>query len=158
MPLQCVAYAIQNLFKEELEKAQRQDIIAPLYIDETVEWCHSFILIPKADGKVMLSLDLMRLNQTLIRPVHRGTTHNDIFLKLNNVKYLSLIDVSSGYHNLKLDDRSSYLSTFACQFGRYRYKRLPLGAVPAGDMYQCKIDEIFKDLPNVFVLQMTFLL
>ena len=56
----------------------------------------------------------------------------------------------SGHHNLKLDDRSSYLTTFACQFGRYRYKRLPFGAAPAGDMFQHKIDEIFKDLPNVF--------
>ena len=56
--------------------------------------------------------------------------------------------MSSGYHNLKLDDKSSYLTIFACQFGRY--KRLPFGAVPAGDVFQRKIDEIFKDLPNVF--------
>ena len=41
------------------------------------------------------------------------------------VSYLSIIDGSSGYHNLKLDEKS-YLTTFACQFGRYRYKQLPL--------------------------------
>ena len=56
--------------------------------------------------------------------------------------------MGSGYHNLKLDDR--YLTTFACQFGRYRYKRLPFGAVPTCHMFQHKIDEIFKDLSNVF--------
>ena len=49
--------------------------------------------------------------------------------------------------HLKLDDRSSYLNMFACQFGRYRHKRF--GAAPTGDMFQRKIDEIFKDLPNV---------
>ena len=86
----------------------------------------------------------------LIRPVHGGYTLNDIFPKLINVKYLSLIDVSSGYHNLKLDERSSYLMAFACQFGRYKYKRLPFGAASAGDMFQWKIKEIFKNLPNVF--------
>ena len=86
----------------------------------------------------------------LIRPVHRGPTINDILPKLNNTKYLSLIDVSSGYHNLKLDERLSYLIMFACQFGRYRYKRLLFGAAPAGDMFQRKIDKIFKELPNVF--------
>ena len=36
----------------------------------------------------------------------RGPTLNDILPELNNAKYLSLIDVSSGYHNLKLDERS----------------------------------------------------
>ena len=75
-------------------------------MDETAEWCNSFVLVPKANGIVRFCLDLARLNQALIRPVHRGPTPNDIFLKLNNVKYLSLKDASSGYHNLKLDDRS----------------------------------------------------
>ena len=115
-----------------------------------MEWCNSFIFVPKPNGKVRLCLDPVRLNQALIRPVHRGPTLNDIFLKLNNVKYLSLIDARPGYHNLKLDESSTYLTTFVCQFGRERYKRLPFGAAPPGDMFQHKIDEIFKNFPNVF--------
>ena len=63
---------------------------------------------------------------------------------------MSIIDASSGYHNLKLDKKSLYLTIFACQFGRYRYKHLPFGAAPAGDMFQSKIDEIFNNMPNVF--------
>ena len=58
--------------------------------------------------------------------------------------------MSSEYHNLKLDEKSSYFTMFVCQFGRYRYKRLPFGAALAGNMFQRKIDEIFKDMPNVF--------
>ena len=58
--------------------------------------------------------------------------------------------MSSGYHNLKVDEKPSYLTMFACQFGRYRYKRLLFGASPARDMFQRKIDNIFKDLSNVF--------
>ena len=72
----------------------------------------------------------------LTRPVHRGPTLNDIFPKLNNIEYLALIDVSSGNDNLKLDERSSYLTKFTCQFGSNRYKGLPFGAAHAGDMYQ----------------------
>ena len=101
------------------------------------------------DGKVRLCLDPVRLNQAVLRQAHRGPTLNDIFTKLN-VKYISLKDTSSICHNLKLDKGSSYLTTFACQFGRCRYKRLLFGAVSEGDIFQWKIDEIFKDLPNVF--------
>ena len=86
----------------------------------------------------------------LIRPIHRDPTLNNILPKLNNVKYMSIIDASLGYHNLQLDTKSSYLTMFACPFGRYWYKHLPFGAVPAGNMFQCKIDEIFNDMPNVF--------
>ena len=44
----------------------------------------------------------------LIRLVHRGLTLNDIFSKLNNVQFFSIMDVGSGYQNLMLDERSSY--------------------------------------------------
>ena len=114
------------------------------------EWCNSYVLVSKANGKVWLCLDPAQLNQALIRPIHRGPILNDILLKLNNVQYMSIIDASSGYHNLKLDKHLSFLPTFSCPFGRYRYKCLPFRAVLAGDMFQCKIDEIFNDMPNVF--------
>ena len=148
-PPRHVAYALQKPFKE-LQRLQELDIIMPLGVDETAEWCISFVLVPKANGKVWLCLDPAGLNQALIGPIHRSPMLNDILLKLNNVQYMSIIDVSSGYHNLKLDKQSSYLTTFACPFGRYRYKRLPFGAVLAGDMFQHKIDEIFNDMQNVF--------
>ena len=122
----------------------------PLGVNETEEWCNSFVLVPKSNGKVRLCLYLARLNQALLWPVHSGPTLNDLFSKLDNVKYLALLNAGSGYHNLKLDEKSSYLTTVTCQFGRYRYKRLPFGTAPAGDMIQLKVDKIFKDLPNIF--------
>ena len=81
------------------------DIITPLGVDEMAEWCNSFVLVPEANCKASLYLDPVRLNKPLIRPVHRGPTLNDILPRLNNVKYMSIIDASSGYHSLKLDEK-----------------------------------------------------
>ena len=149
-PPRCVVYALQKPLQEELEQLQQLDIISPLGIDEISQWCISFLVVPKANSKVWLCLDPARLNQALIRPIHRGPILNDTLPKLTGVKYMSIIDASSRYHNLKLDKKSLYLTTFVCQFGRYRYKCLPFMAVPVGDMFQCKIDEIFNDMPNIF--------
>ena len=107
-----VAYVLQEPFKEELRCLQEMDIITLLGIDKTMEWCNSFVLVPKANGRVRLCLNPARLNQALIRPLHRGPTLNNILPKLNNVQYMSIINASSGYHNLKLDKQSSYLTTF----------------------------------------------
>ena len=63
---------------------------------------------------------------------------------------MTIIDVSSGYHNLKSERKSSNLTPFTCQFGMYRFIKLPFGVALAGDMYQRKINEIFKGLPNIF--------
>ena len=143
-------YALQKSFKEELECLKKMDIITPLGIDEMVEWCNSFVLVPKANGKVRLCLDLVWLNQALIRLVHRDPMLNSILPMLNNVKYMSIIDASSGYHNLQLDTKLLYLTMFTCPFGRYQYKHLLCRAVPVGNMFQCKIDEIFNNMPKVF--------
>ena len=67
-----VAYVPEGLLKEELEMLQRQQIIVPLGVDETSKWYNTFILVPKANGKVRLCLDLARLNKAQIRPMHRG--------------------------------------------------------------------------------------
>ena len=62
---------------------------------------------------------------------------------------MSIKDVSLGYHNLQLDTKSSYLTTFMCPCGRYQYKYLPFGAVPVGDMFQSKTKETINDMSNV---------
>ena len=51
-PPRCMAYAPQKPSQEELERLRKQDIIAPLGIDEISEWCNSFVLFSKANGKV----------------------------------------------------------------------------------------------------------
>ena len=71
---------------------QRMDIITPLDVDKMAEWCNSFVLVPKPHGKVRLCLVPAMLNQALMRPIHRGPTLNNILPKLNNVKYMSIIE------------------------------------------------------------------
>ena len=69
-PPRHVAYVLQKPFKEELEWLQKMDIITPLRVDKTAEWCNSFVLVAKANGKVWLCLDPVWLNQVLIRVIH----------------------------------------------------------------------------------------
>ena len=117
---------------------------------ERPKWWNSFVLVPKVNGKVRLCLDPARLYKALIRPVHRCPTMNDILLRWAGLKYLALICVSSAYHNMRLDEMSSYLTTFSCPFGRYRYKRLPFRAAPARDMFQKKVDGLFGIVDDIF--------
>ena len=46
--------------------------------------------------------------------------------------------------------KSSYLTTFACQLGRYKFARLSFRVASVRGIVQWKIGEILKDLTNVF--------
>ena len=54
-----------------------------------------------------------------------------------------------GYWHVELDYESSVLCTFNSPFGRYRFKRLSFGVNISQDVFQHKLDEVFKNIPNV---------
>ena len=145
-------YGLQKPFKMELDKLKNKqtNIIILLCLDKTSEWDNSFVLVLTSNRKARICINLARFNEALARPLHRGYTINDKFPKLTFTHYLTFTDASSGHHNLKLDKKSSYLTTYAGQFSRYRYARLSFCTSPAGDMFKRKIDEILKDLLDAF--------
>ena len=68
---------------------------------------------------------------------------------LLGAKEVSASDTNKGYFHVEMDYESSLLCTFNTPFGRFRPKRLPFGVKIAQDVIQHRLDEIFKDIPNV---------
>ena len=120
VPPRHVAYALKKPLKKELEILQQHQILALIGVDEMAEWSNNFVIVPKPNGTLYLYLDLVRLNQVLIRPIHRDPILNDILPKLTNVHYITITDASSGYQ--KPDKKSSYLITFVHNL-EYRFTR-----------------------------------
>ena len=55
--------------QEEIKHVEQLDVIEP--IDELTEWCSPVVVVPKADGKVRICVDLSRLNQAVRREVYQ---------------------------------------------------------------------------------------
>ena len=45
-----VANVFQEPIKKDLDRLEKQQILVPLGMDETLEWCKIFVLFPKANG------------------------------------------------------------------------------------------------------------
>ena len=56
------------------------------------------------------------------------------------------------YWHQKLDEASSFLTTFNTVIGRFRYTVMPFGATVARDVFQCKLDQYFGMLKQVIVI------
>ena len=51
-----------------------------------------------------------------------------------------------GYYHIVLSDRSADMCTIVTEFGKYRYKRLPMGVACSPDIFQAKIYELLGDI------------
>ena len=102
--------------------------------------------------KVRLCLDLKDLNKNIRREHYYSRTIDEILPLLHNKKYFSVVDTTKGYWYVELYHESSMLCTFNTPFGPYRFKRLPFGAIVSQDIFQRKLDDIYKNIPIVNVI------
>jgi hypothetical protein len=98
---------------------------------------------------VETQFDTKFLNVALQRSTYYMPTIDDVLPKLRNAKVFSTLDAASAFWRLKLDEPSSYLTTFETPFGRYRWLRCLYGISPAPEIYQARIHAAFFDLHGI---------
>ena len=150
-PARSVPVHILPLYKEELEKMLEDDIIKP--VTEPTEWVHSIVcnITENSDGKkkVRLCLDPKDLNENIKREHCYNRSIDEILPELHGKQFFSVADTRKGYWHVELDHESSMLCTFNTPFGRFRFKRLPFGIRVSQDIFQRKLDEVYKDIDNI---------
>lgn len=55
------------------------------------------------------------------------------------------------FWHVKLDHKSSYLTTFNMRFGRYQWNRMPFGIQSALEVFQRKLHELIQEMLHVEV-------
>ena len=81
-------------------------------------------------NKVRICIDPRDLNRAILREHYQLPTIDEVASWLTDARKFTLCDAKDGFHQILLDDSSSYLTTFNSPFGRYRWTRMPL-AYPA---------------------------
>lgn len=70
----------------------------------------------------------------------------DLLQRLQGFKYATAIDLSMGYYHIPLDEESQKLCTTILPWGKYRYKRLPMGIKNSPDIFQSIMSDLLGDL------------
>ena len=83
-----------------------------------------------------MCLDPHELNKAIQREHYTLPILEDVLHDLRKSTVFNKAGLSSGYWHVKLDDESSYLTTFQTCFDRYRYTRLPFDINGASENFQ----------------------
>jgi hypothetical protein len=77
-----------------------------------------------------------RLNAQIKRKQFPLPKISDLLRKLSGLKYAKAIDPIIGYYHIPLDLEAQKWCTTILPWGKYQYKRLPMGAKTSPDIFQ----------------------
>lgn len=101
---------------------------------------------------VTITVDPKNLNKALQREYFRMKTIEEITTMTTGSKFFSTIDANMGYFQIELDEASQNYTIFNTPFGRYKYRRLPMGITSAPEIYQRAMNDMFGDIEGVEII------
>ena len=115
------------------------------------DWCSNVMLLgDKRKNRIVL--DPIDLNKALKRQRYQMPKIEEMLPNLDKAKVFTKLDARKGFWQLKLDEKSSKLTTFWTPWGRYRWLRMPFGISPAPEVFQHRQHELLSGLVGVEVM------
>jgi hypothetical protein len=72
-----------------------------------------------------------------------------VLQEINRFSYATALDLNMGYYTIRLDPDASKIHTIIFPWGKYSYKRLPMGIAGSPDIFQGKMSELMESLEFV---------
>ncbi len=109
------------------------------------EWCSPIVPVANPDGSVRVCVDFRSFNVITPLKRHYLPTLDDLWDRAGNCKVMSTLDLTSGFHQIEMDEHSKNLSSFGCPQGCFRFKRMPFGLKNAPAVFQQVLKEVLRD-------------
>ena len=148
-PPRKVPVSLKEKIREELDRMEKAEVVVKQ--KEPTDWVNSMVAVVKPN-KLRICIDPRDSNEAISREHFPMTTIVEVVADMPQAKVFSVLDATSGYWQVKLDEASSKLCTFNTPFGRYRFTRLPFGIKSAPEVFQNYMSELFADVEGVKVI------
>ena len=119
---------VDELIENDIIEMSRSPYNAPL------------LIVPKKsendNKKWRLVVDYRQLNKKVIDDKFPLPRLDDILDNLGRAKYFSTLDLSSSFHQIKINKEDRPLTAFSTNKGHYQFKRLPFGLKISTNSFQ----------------------
>ena len=136
----------KEIFCKELKLLVKIGVLTPV---QQEKYGTSIFIIPKTEGNVRFIIDYHKIDQKQVRNMYpiRGIVKK--IHKLEGVQYATTLDINMGYYTVSLSTDSQDMKKIATEFGKFKYKRLPMGMCALGEISQDRVDELLGDIEGI---------
>ena len=133
--------------KEEIEKLVKLGVCHR----GKSEWASPLMVAPKPGGGWRVCGDYRRLNSMTKDDKYPVRALTDFTSELAGKTIFSKIDLIKGYHQIPVAEEDVRKTAVITPFGLFIFPRTPFGLKNAGQDFQRLMDQIFGNIPFVFV-------
>eukprot|EP00834_Sanchytrium_tribonematis_P008589 NODE_1060_length_2390_cov_0.245744.p1 type:complete len:263 gc:universal NODE_1060_length_2390_cov_0.245744:533-1321(+) len=120
------------IVKEEVQKMLENGIIEPPDSD----WKAAVVLIPKPDGQVRFCVNYKPFNKHTKFDAYPLPNLQALLHSLHGARYFIVLDLKSGYCQIKVEEEDKEKTAFVTPFGLYQFLVMPFGLSTAPTTFQ----------------------
>ncbi len=135
---------IRDQVKEMLENGVIEESQSP--------YSAPVVLAKKKNGKIRFCIDYRKLNDITIKDRHPLPLIADTINLMTNSKYFSVMDLMSGYWNVKMKEEDKPKTAFITPDALYQWKVMPFGLSNAPATFQRYMQKVLQKVLYQFVV------
>ncbi|GBG79349.1 hypothetical protein CBR_g29499 [Chara braunii] len=139
----------RELIQEELQvlRAQLDDILAKGWIHASCSpYGAPVLFVWKKNKDLRLCINYRKLNAQTIKNAGLLPRIDDLLERLCGAKYFSKLDLESGYHQIEIQPRDLYKTSFKTGYGHFEWIVMPSDLTNAPATFQAAMTTEFRDL------------
>lgn len=150
LPSRKIPLALKDHLKKDLDQLVDKGILVT--VTKPTEWVSQMAVVQKSNGKFRICIDPQPLNVALQSEHYNLPTFDDVLPNLKNARMFSKLNVQEAFWHVRLDGKSSILTTMITPYGRYRWTRLSFGLCVSSEIFQRKLNEDQEGLEGTFTI------
>eukprot|EP01088_Endostelium_zonatum_P003701 TRINITY_DN1489_c0_g1_i1.p1 TRINITY_DN1489_c0_g1~~TRINITY_DN1489_c0_g1_i1.p1 ORF type:complete len:1387 (-),score=354.22 TRINITY_DN1489_c0_g1_i1:3213-7373(-) len=131
-----------NDINKEVEELKKNEVIE----DSVSPWESPVVIIKKSDGTSRFCIDFRRINKVIEKDVFPLPNIDLVIRSFIGCKYFSKVDFTSGFFQIKIDEKDRKYTAFATKRGKYQFRCLPQGFVNSSSIFQRTMNLILAGL------------
>lgn len=128
--------------KELVDDMLDRNIIRP----SNSPWSSPIVLVKKKDNSTRFCVDFRKVNEITKKDAYLIPRIDDTFDTLSGAKYLSSVDMFSGYWQVELKEEDKEKTAFSTPYGLYEFNVMPFGLCGAPSLFQRLMENVLKGL------------
>ena len=114
----------ENEFMEkEINEILKQDLIQP----STSPWLFPVVIVKKKNGQLRFCVNYKPLNDVTKKDNYPLPWIDEILDSLNEAQWFTMLDLASGYWQIKMRPEDQEKTAFIIKYGTYEFKVMPFG-------------------------------